>query len=130
MLFRSIVIAVTASFAALNLAFHLRGNAFGVAILSKIGSAVLMGIAITGMHYTGMAAAQFAPGSFCLAATSAGISTEALPVTVGVVTFFILRIALGVSALDAPFAAKLTYVLCPTTVHDREEVAEGKRECS
>src|SRR3546814_9831522 len=59
----SIVIAVTASFAALKLAFHLRGNAFGVAILSKIGSAVLMGIAITGMHYTGMAAAQFAPGS-------------------------------------------------------------------
>src|SRR3546814_10024086 len=52
----SIVIAVTASFAALKLAFHLRGNAFGVAILSKIGSAVLMGIAITGMHYTGMAA--------------------------------------------------------------------------
>src|SRR3546814_13100612 len=40
----SIVIAVTASFAALKLAFHLRGNAFGVAILSKIGSAVLMGI--------------------------------------------------------------------------------------
>src|SRR3546814_1548870 len=52
----SIVIAVTASFAELKLAFHLRGNAFGVAILSKIGSAVLMGIAITGMHYTGMAA--------------------------------------------------------------------------
>src|SRR3546814_9444130 len=96
------------------LAFHLRGNAFGVAILSKIGSAVLMGIAITGMHYTGMAAAQFAPGSFCRAATSAGMSTEALAVTIGVVTFCILTIALGVSALDAHFAAKLTDALRQT----------------
>src|SRR3546814_10460428 len=48
----SIVIAVTASFAALKLAFHLRGNAFGVAILSKIGSAVLMGIAIRSEEHT------------------------------------------------------------------------------
>src|SRR3546814_5987495 len=55
-----------------------------------------------------ISAAQFAPGSFCRAATSAGMSTEALAVTIGVVTFCILTIALGVSALDANFAAKLT----------------------
>ena len=30
-------------------------------IYAKLGSAVIMGLAITGMHYTGMAAARFAP---------------------------------------------------------------------
>src|SRR3546814_6099178 len=61
-----------------------------------------------------ISAAQFAPGSFCRAATSAGMSTEALAVTIGVVTFCILTIALGVSALDAHFAATLTDALRQT----------------
>jgi hypothetical protein len=33
------------------------------AFWKKAGSAVIMGTAIYGMHYTGMAAANFAPGS-------------------------------------------------------------------
>jgi len=46
----SLVIAVVAAIAALWLAFNLRGSA------QRIGSAFIMGIAVCGMHYTGMAA--------------------------------------------------------------------------
>ncbi|MDP9140529.1 MAG: diguanylate cyclase [Pseudomonadota bacterium] len=110
----SIAIAIAASFAALWISFQLRHESFGVALLLKLGSAMLMGLAITGMHYTGMAAAQFAPDSFCLNATSDGMSNTALAVTVGVATFCILIIALGVSALDANFATQLARALQAT----------------
>lgn len=46
----SIAIAVIASIAALWLAFHMRGPA------QMVGSALVMGVAVCGMHYTGMAA--------------------------------------------------------------------------
>ena len=49
----SIVIAVVASMVALWLAFNLRGP------WQMIGSALVMGLAVCGMHYTGMAAETF-----------------------------------------------------------------------
>src|SRR5437867_9042572 len=48
----SLVIAVVAATVALWLAFNLRGN------LQRFGSAIVMGIAVCGMHYTGMYAVQ------------------------------------------------------------------------
>jgi diguanylate cyclase (GGDEF)-like protein len=66
---------------------------------------VVMGLAITGMHYTGMAAAQFAPGSVCLAVDSTGgMQNATLALIIGIVTISILTITLGISALDAHFA--------------------------
>src|SRR2546430_6990887 len=65
-----------------------------------------MGLAIAGMHYTGMAAARFAPDSVCLAADSTGGTKPAtLALVIGVITVFILMITLVISALDAHFAA-------------------------
>lgn len=55
----SIVIAITASIAALWLAFRFRSDTTVLGHWLKIGSAIIMGLAIAGMHYTGMAAAQF-----------------------------------------------------------------------
>ncbi|HUR92611.1 MAG TPA: MHYT domain-containing protein [Gemmatimonadaceae bacterium] len=56
----SVVIAISASFAALILARHFR-----VAVKDggrlKLGAAILMGAAVYGMHYTGMTAARFIP---------------------------------------------------------------------
>jgi diguanylate cyclase (GGDEF)-like protein len=49
----SVCIAMAASIAALRLAFRV------VHLASKLGSALLMGIAIAGMHYTGLAALRF-----------------------------------------------------------------------
>ncbi|OWA34174.1 PAS domain S-box protein [Saccharibacillus sp. O16] len=53
----SVVIALTASLAALALMRELRQE--GRHILVKLAAAVIMGGAIAGMHYTGMAAASF-----------------------------------------------------------------------
>jgi diguanylate cyclase len=58
------------------------------------------------MHYTGMAAAQFAPDSICLAADSTGgMTNAALALTIGITTICIMAVTLGLSALDAYFAA-------------------------
>jgi diguanylate cyclase (GGDEF)-like protein len=103
----SVLIAIAASFAALWIAFQLRHTGFGVAFFAKLGSAAIMGLAITGMHYTGMAAAQFAPDSICLAVDSTnGMKSAALALTIGIATIVILAITLGLSALDA-HSAKL-----------------------
>src|SRR5262252_6706320 len=50
--YASLVIAVVAATVALWLAFNLRGN------LQRFGSAIIMGIAVCGMHYTAMYAVQ------------------------------------------------------------------------
>jgi methyl-accepting chemotaxis protein PixJ len=58
----SIVIAISASIAALWLAFRFSRGGDGIRWQwEKIGSALVMGVAIVGMHYTGMAAAIFTP---------------------------------------------------------------------
>jgi diguanylate cyclase (GGDEF)-like protein len=102
----SILIAIVASLAALWIAFQLRKKYSGTAILAKLGSALVMGIAIAGMHYTGMAAAQFAPGSVCLAANAfGGIDHATLALIIGLATMSILAITLVISAFDAHIAA-------------------------
>jgi diguanylate cyclase (GGDEF)-like protein len=66
----SIFIAVGASIAALRILFSLRTQHIEHASLSKILAASVMAAAITGMHYTGMAAAQFPPNAVCGAASN------------------------------------------------------------
>ena len=65
----SIVIAVVASGAALWLAFRLRQHSSRIQLL-RVGSAMVMGCAIAGMHYTAMAAAELPLHSVCRAAHS------------------------------------------------------------
>ncbi|MDF2649413.1 MAG: response regulator [Paenibacillus sp.] len=55
----SIGIAVAASIAALWLSIYFRKDAGSKTEWLKLGSALIMGAAITGMHYTGMAGARF-----------------------------------------------------------------------
>jgi two-component system, NtrC family, sensor kinase len=57
------------------------------------------------MHYTGMAAAEFAPDSICLASASGGIDSTVLAITIGGITVAIMSVTLIVSAFDAHFAA-------------------------
>lgn len=56
----SIVIAILASIAALWIATHLTRESKRIGLV-KFGAALVMGIAICGMHYTGMAAAIYTP---------------------------------------------------------------------
>ncbi len=95
----SVVIAIAASGAALWIAFMLRKNTPNVR-LARGGAALVMGAAIVGMHYTGMAAANFPIGSICSAAV-AGVGPGWLSILVSVVTLAILTIALLTSVLDA-----------------------------
>ncbi|QMV44111.1 response regulator [Cohnella cholangitidis] len=59
----SIVIAIIASIAALWLAFYFRKGADSGEVWKKLGSGLIMGAAIVGMHYTGMTASRFHVGS-------------------------------------------------------------------
>src|SRR6266576_521993 len=94
----SIVIAILASGAALWIAFHLR-HAGSRIYRYRAAAGVVMGFAIVGMHYTGMAAAQFSLGSICGAA-SGGVNTGWLALLVIIVTMAILAITLIISVLD------------------------------
>jgi len=90
----SVLIAVVASIAALWLAFHMRGAA------QMFGSALVMGVAVCGMHYTAMSAASFAPtGEDAAVATAGGISGDYLGATIFAVTTVLLATVLVISLL-------------------------------
>jgi diguanylate cyclase (GGDEF)-like protein len=100
----SLVIAVSASAAALWIAFRLRQHTPYVR-LARGAAAIVMGFAIVGMHYTGMAAANFAEGSFCGALTG-GLRTDGLDKLVLVTSLAVLTITLLTSILDARLEAR------------------------
>ena len=102
----SLLVAIAAATAALWIAVKLRNDKIRHLFLWRAGAAVIMGCAIVGMHYTGMAAANFPPGSVCLAATD--ISTNWLAITTAVATFSILSITLVLSVLDTRMQLKTT----------------------
>ena len=114
----SLLIAVVASGAALWIAFNLRRNTPYVR-LKRGGAAVVMGFAIVGMHYTGMAAAQFADESFCGAALS-GLSGKGLDNLVLVTTLAVLAIALLTSLLDARLEARTAVLADSLTLANQE----------
>lgn len=97
----SVAIAYCASAAALWLAFHLRQGEKDLLTMRALG-ALVMGVAIAGMHYTGMAAAQFDRHSMMLAQ---GVSGQGLAVWVALVTLSILGFTLLASMLDAQLRA-------------------------
>jgi signal transduction histidine kinase len=97
----SIVIAVVASLAALTMAFHLGRDNQRLFGWTKLGAALIMGIAVVGMHYTGMAAAQFgAPVSASPASAMPGLHVQGLSAAVIAGTLLILGLALASAAID------------------------------
>jgi len=86
----SIVIAVVAATVALWLAFNLRGN------LQRFGSAFVMGVAVCGMHYTGMYALKLTPTKDLVVA--GGMSSTNLAYSVFGVTAVLLTLLLIYSA--------------------------------
>jgi len=95
----SILLAILFSLVALLLAFDLREENKGTA-LRKIGSAVVMGTAISAMHYTGMAAASFVPSAVPLNLSHAmGISPLG-SYGIAIVTFLVLGAAILTSSVD------------------------------
>jgi NO-binding membrane sensor protein with MHYT domain/two-component sensor histidine kinase len=95
----SIGIAVGASFAALWLAFKLRSGQSTYIALARGGAAVIMGLAICGMHYTGMAASRLAVGAYCFGGAS--FDNNWLAGTIGLVALGILGLTLITAVYDS-----------------------------
>ncbi|CAN7279597.1 EAL domain-containing protein [Pseudoxanthomonas sp. LjRoot143] len=119
----SIVIAVVASGAALWIAFHLRRGGRRKHLL-RVLAAVVMGFAIVGMHYTGMAAAEFPADSWCGAARDGGVPAQWLAILVVVATVSIMGIALLVSVLDRQMHAR-THHLANSLARANEELVQA-----
>jgi len=99
----SVLIAIVASVAALWIAFELRAETILSAFWKKTGSALIMGAAISGMHFTGMAAANFAPDSVCTVSPQ-NINNAWLAASIGGFAFMFLATTLLVSVFDARLA--------------------------
>lgn len=115
----SIIIALLASCAALWLTFRLRHEGTDVA-LRRAGAAVLMGIAIAGMHYAGMKAAHF-PQDWPM--EHRGVDGNWLAILVSVVALTILGITLLVSLFDARLQAR-TALLASSLAQANQELAQ------
>ena len=114
----SLVIAVGASAAALSIAFRLRKHTPYVHLV-RAGASIIMGVAIVGMHYTGMAAANFPVGSFCGAAVD-GLSGKGLDNLVLVSSLAVLIIALLTSIFDARLDASTAALANSLTLANEE----------
>jgi diguanylate cyclase len=95
----SLAIAIGASSAALWLAHVLSDDDARHVVRKRLAAALVMGVAISGMHYAGMAAAGFPPGAVCGAAN--GVNTTWLATSVILFTFAILIVTLILSRFDA-----------------------------
>lgn len=115
----SLLIAVGASAAALWIAFRLRTHTPYVRQIRGL-AAVVMGFAIVGMHYTGMAAANFPEGSFCGALAAGGLQGDGLVYLVLITTLAVLAVALLTSVLDARLEARTAELARSLTLANQE----------
>ncbi len=94
----SVVIAIAAATAALWLTLRPQR------LWQQLGSAIVMGAAISGMHFTGMAAARFEMIAPVGPTTANGLSNDYLAVAVGATTALLLALALIATFMDRRFA--------------------------
>lgn len=95
----SVLIAILASFAALWLFFRLREGNSTKMRLARIGAAFAMGFAISGMHYTGMAASRFSARAFCVGTSK--VDTGSLAIATTIVALVLLSITSGLILRDS-----------------------------
>ena len=95
----SVLIAIGASMAALWIAFSLP-RVRQHRSWHKLAGASVMGAAIFGMHYTGMAAANFAPDAVCIA-SGPRLDATLLAITISAFSILILGSTLLLSVIDA-----------------------------
>ncbi len=100
LVFLSIAVAIAASFVALGLACQLRHIQTDARTLPKLASAMVMGLAISGMHYIGMAAVHFQRADSVVLPSSSMIDNVWLARFITVATLFILALPLIVSLFD------------------------------
>jgi len=113
----SVGIAIVASIAALWIAFTLRSEVSWW-LYARLLSAIVMGVAITGMHYTGMAAARFAPDTICL--TGAVVDNSWMAGAIAAITFIVLCVTLALSTFDSHLASETARMAASLKVANEE----------
>jgi NO-binding membrane sensor protein with MHYT domain len=96
----SVLIAIAAGTAALYAGLKVRG------IGATVGASALMGVAVSGMHYTGMAAMTVDAGS------SAGVYAAGAAGSGATATSFLLPLVLGIAVFT--FLATIVIMLAPS----------------
>jgi signal transduction histidine kinase/NO-binding membrane sensor protein with MHYT domain/DNA-binding NarL/FixJ family response regulator len=103
----SVAIAIAASLAALWLAFRVQKQPTKGLSGQKLLSALVMGIAVSGMHYTGMTATHFIPEASLAATLPHALDPSLLAVGVAVATLFILSLTLLTALFDRQLMAQV-----------------------
>jgi diguanylate cyclase (GGDEF)-like protein len=117
-------IAIAASAAALLIFFWLRQVSDQRGLIYQAAAALVMGLAISGMHYTGMAAANFPDGSICLSANALGGTSLGTMVVLASGTM--LALTLFTSVLDARMQGKTTLLASSLTVANAQLQSANK----
>ncbi|MFA5901000.1 MAG: MHYT domain-containing protein, partial [Hyphomicrobium sp.] len=120
----SVALAIAASALALSLVFSVRGLEPAKAIWRRLLGAVVMGVGICAMHYTGMAAAHFAPGTIC---TSPGLEVDQtwLAIVVAVATLLFLGATMLILTIDVRLAQQLDEANARVAALAREDPLTG-----
>lgn len=96
----SVAVAVVLSIIALYTKFLIRGGAQSLRHWTTIAAALAMGVAISGMHYTGMAAAHFYSGDGSVGEAFPAIDPVWLAGLIGLATFLFVGITIFVIGKD------------------------------
>lgn len=105
----SIVLAILFSLVALLMAFDLREETRWT-VWRRLGSAAVMGLAISAMHYTGMAAAIFVPSAVPPNLSHASSISPLGNNAIGIVTFLVLGAAILTSSMDRQAEAEVRQI--------------------
>lgn len=111
----SCAIAIAASAAGLIILFWLRGRQ-ARPFRWQLAAAATLGLAIVGMHYTGMAAATFPVGAVCMAADE--LNGPLLGVLVGLASVLLMGMTLITSFIEARLQAKARHEMQRLSVRD------------
>ncbi|MBD2354878.1 GAF domain-containing protein [Tolypothrix sp. FACHB-123] len=117
----SVVIAILASSAALWLAFYFRNLQKSSFDWLKLSSALVMGIAISSMHYTGMWATSFIKLPESVFNLNERSSNSWLAIQIGIASFLILVATLIISLLDRRYTEQLIWQTALKESADREK---------
>jgi methyl-accepting chemotaxis protein PixJ len=125
----SIFIAIVASWAALGLAFNFRSDLSIRGRRLKLLSAVVMGVAIAGMHYTAMAAVHFTPAAVIDRPSDHILATGGLAGAVVFGTLVILALAIVGSVIDRSMQSKTAFTkqLTAQTLQLAQQFEESQR---
>jgi diguanylate cyclase len=120
----SIAIAVASSTLALALAFLLRSEAMANAMWKRLLGALAMGFGIFAVHYVGMEAAHFAPGTV---GTAPGMQVDQqwLAIAVAASTFLFLGATMLILTIDVRLAHQLDEANARIAALAREDPLTG-----